>query len=435
MKNISDDALNGYSASERALKKTSAYITIGWDFDNTWDIKENEGYPFLKDFGQFEYNEIRVSSTFDYTKPESLSPRVTPSQDEDAGVNITGNTFKNGSILISFGLGTRTQSFSARLWTDVNRAYCLRSYQNGTITIASTNNNLIKKITFTGEDVSSLTPDVGYYSNSVWVGESPSVTFTIGATCNKINTIVVEYIYDGLYLSDSEPTILEGTFDEGRIGYTRNSLNGFDSFCLPFDINLSNVGGIDKVYIPLEQMLYNTETGWLMMFLKEKEMNSTIPAGTPFLAKTNGSDVIMNNCNTVNYSKVVDANPELTKLSVYNYDGKDGVVFENSAIEVSWGGTYVATDAVPGMYSFTENATFSQCVGTLNPFRAYIIEKTTSDAAKIKGITINHEETSDIQNISSDKMYQNDVYNLQGQKVLSVKRGNIYIVNGKKVLK
>lgn len=43
-----DNESNGTSYGEKTLKRSTTYIGIGWDFNNTWTIVEGESYPYLK---------------------------------------------------------------------------------------------------------------------------------------------------------------------------------------------------------------------------------------------------------------------------------------------------------------------------------------------------------------------------------------------------
>lgn len=43
-----DNESNGTSYGEKTLKRSTTYIGIGWDFNNTWTIAEGESYPYLK---------------------------------------------------------------------------------------------------------------------------------------------------------------------------------------------------------------------------------------------------------------------------------------------------------------------------------------------------------------------------------------------------
>lgn len=436
-----DGDKNGYATSSAALKRQATYELIGWNFTDTWGIEEGIGYPYLRwhqPDGTITNTAKNEQAAFNFTLPAELTPAVTPSDEEDSGVNITTNTFTNNDITVSFGLGTRTQSFAARLWTNDDLSTGLRVYKDGTMTIATSSDNLITRIALTGDDTSNLTANVGTISGGVWTGEASSVTFTIGASYNKINTIDVTYKHDILALTDVAPAIMKGTYEPGKVKYSRVSGGDYASFCLPFDIDLSEATGIETVYMPMEQIIYNTETEWLMMFLDEQDMTSTVKAGTPFLAKTSDSEVTFSNSKRVSFSQPLSENPVAKTLKVFNFDGHSGVLYKNNTLGVTWGGTYVPTEATEGMNSFNINGSFGQHTGTLNAYRAYVMQTSTA-ASRVRGIQLNlagdEGEVTSVFQLLNEPATTEGIYDMTGRRVLNTQQGGLYIINGKKVVK
>lgn len=439
LQDISDSANNGYAIVGSALQRANTYTSVSWDFTNTWDIDEGEGYPYLRwrqpSGGSVSKEE---KAAFDFTKPAQLSPVVNASDEEDTGVNVTTKTFRSNDVTVSFGLGSRTQSFSARVWTNDDMSNSLRVYKDGTMTISTSVNNVITRITFTGDDTSSMSADCGSISGGTWTGEAQSVTFTIGASYNKINTIDVAYKHDILALTDVAPAILAGSYEPGKVKYGRVTTGNYASFCLPFDVDLSAAEGIEKVYMPMEQILYNTQTQYLMMFLKEQDMTSTVKAGTPFLAKVADTEVCFSNVKRVSYSEPLTSNPTAKALTVFDFDGKSGVLYQNNTLNVTWGGTYVATAATTGLNSFNINGSFGQHSGTLSPYRAYVMQTTKSGAnSNVRGIQLNlgddEGEVTSIFQLLNAPAATESIYDMQGRRVLSPQQGGLYIINGKKV--
>lgn len=436
LRDIVDSPTNGYGVADYALRRALSYTIIGWDFTDVWAIDESEGYPYLR-FHQPSGSESEEKAVFDFTKPAQLSPSVTPAGEEDAGVNVTTKTFRSGDISVAFGLGSRTQTFSARVWTNDDMSNSLRVYKDGTMTISTSANNVITRISFSGEDTSSMTASEGTISGGTWTGEAQSVTFTIGASYNKINTIDVAYKHDILALTDVAPAILSGTYEPGKVKYGRVTTGNYASFCLPFDVDLSAAEGIEKVYMPMEQILYNTQTQYLMMFLKEQDMTSTVKAGTPFLAKVADSEVCFSNVKRVSYSEPLTSNPTAKALTVFDFDGKSGVLYQNNTLNVTWGGTYVATTATTGLNSFNINGSFGQHSGTLSPYRAYVMQTAKSGAnSNVRGIQLNlgddEGEVTSIFQLLNAPAATESIYDMQGRRVLNPQQGGLYIINGKK---
>lgn len=250
-----------------------------------------------------------------------------------------------------------------------------------------------------------------------------------------------------LALTDASPAILTGTFEPGKVTYQRVASGDYASFCLPFDIDLSEVTGIETVYMPMEQIIYNTETEWLMMFLKEQDMTSTIKAGTPFLAKTSDSEITFSNSKRVSFPQPLSENPAAKALMVFNFDGHSGVLYENHQMNVSWGGTLVPTEATEGLNSFNINGSFGQHTGILNAYRAYVMQ-TSNGASRVRGIQLNlgndEGEVTSVFQLLNEPAATEGIYDMQGRRVypehlskgvFNAQQGGLYIINGKKVVK
>lgn len=245
-------------------------------------------------------------------------------------------------------------------------------------------------------------------------------------------------VAESMILTDAASTILAGSYEPGKVKYQRVASGNYASFCLPFDVDLSAAEGIEKVYMPMEQILYNTQTQYLMMFLKEQDMTSTVKAGTPFLAKVADSEVCFSNVKRVSYSEPLTSNPTAKALTVFDFDGKSGVLYQNNTLDVSWGGTYVATAATTGLNSFNINGSFGQHSGTLSPYRAYVMQTAKSGAnSNVRGIQLNlgddEGEVTSIFQLLNAPAATESIYDMQGRRVINPQQGGLYIINGKKV--
>lgn len=245
-------------------------------------------------------------------------------------------------------------------------------------------------------------------------------------------------VEESMILTDVAPVILAGSYEPGKVKYQRVASGDYASFCLPFDVDLSAAEGIEMVYMPMEQILYNTETQYLMMFLQEQDMTSTVKAGTPFLAKIADADVSFSNAKRVAYGEPLSVNPAAKALTVFDFDGKSGVLYENNSLNVLWGGTYVATEATTGLNSFNINGSFGQHTGTLSPYRAYVMQTVKSGAASnVRGIQLNlgddEGEVTSVFQLLNNPAATESIYDMQGRRVFSAQQGGLYIINGKKV--
>ena len=100
-------------------------------------------------------------------------------------------------------------------------------------------------------------------------------------------------------------------------------------------------------------------------------------------------------------------------------------------------GTLNATHPKNGSYYLTSGNTIKPLAqgGTINAFRAFF-EPSTPTAAKARAISIDG-ETTDINDIiiNDQKLGEQVIYNLNGQRLNNSERGGLYIINGKKVIK
>ena len=74
-------------------------------------------------------------------------------------------------------------------------------------------------------------------------------------------------------------------------------------------------------------------------------------------------------------------------------------------------------------------------MASTNAFRAFF-EPSTPTAAKARAISIDG-ETTDINDIiiNDQKLREQVIYNLNGQRLNNSERGGLYIINGKKVVR
>ena len=100
-------------------------------------------------------------------------------------------------------------------------------------------------------------------------------------------------------------------------------------------------------------------------------------------------------------------------------------------------GTLSATQPKDGSYYLTSGNTIKPLAqaGTITAFRAFF-EPSTPNAAKAKAISID-DETTDINDIiiNDQKLGEQVIYNLNGQRLNNSERGGLYIINGKKVVR
>lgn len=99
-------------------------------------------------------------------------------------------------------------------------------------------------------------------------------------------------------------------------------------------------------------------------------------------------------------------------------------------------GVYTTTPTQDGDY-FVKNGEFQKCntTNTVKPFRSYLKYKGTSPVRSLNFVVDDETITTEIDGLEIDTPVKVEgVYNLNGQKVENLKKGGLYIINGKKVI-
>ena len=257
--------------------------------------------------------------------------------------------------------------------------------------------------------------------------------WTVEATADEDNELA---------LTDAA-NYVAGTYVAGNVTYTRSTTSGnYGSFCLPFDFNVSEASGLEKVYVPVNVALLNNQTNLLRLFLAPK--TGTIPAGTPFLAKNNGATTIANSAEVTLASTM--SNPASAVIRVFDTNDVNGLLTEDEDVTLTWNGTYVTTPRVDGMKSFNTDGSFGDHgYSTLSPFRAYLVKTGVSSQQTIELNWLSEGEATAIEALKSKAASNSvNIYSIDGRQlkrnVSSEKATDglapgVYVVNGKTILK
>lgn len=99
-------------------------------------------------------------------------------------------------------------------------------------------------------------------------------------------------------------------------------------------------------------------------------------------------------------------------------------------------GVYTTTTTQDGDY-FVKNGEFQKCntTNTVKPFRSYLKYKGTSPVRSLNFVVDDETITTEIDGLEIDTPVKVEgAYNLNGQKMENLKKGGLYIINGKKVI-
>lgn len=150
-----------------------------------------------------------------------------------------------------------------------------------------------------------------------------------------------------------------------------------------------------------------------VFFKKQDDTYKWIEAGTPYLIW------LENPVSGLKFTKDIVTNTSYT--SGQNFD---------------FVGVYTTTQTQDGDY-FVKNGEFQKCntTNTVKPFRAYLKFKGATPVRSLNFVVDDETVTTEIDGLEIDTPVKVEgAYNLSGQKVENLKKGGLYIINGKKVI-
>lgn len=357
---------------------------------------------------------------FDFTSDwEGITATAVANNQNDGEQVVAGKELKvEGVVMTATNKTTEyngtTKTYYTGLYTS-NNSQTLRVY--GSVTFTAPEGYNLSEVTFTGTSTDKFTTADKAYKNSTWTGNAHAVTFTASSSVQvktaTIKLVAVEPVQptsvkinlkahdsDGYHyatFSSDKNVVLKGedvyvygvSVSNGKV--SMNELN-----TASYNVTDATVGSMKGYYVP-------ANTGVLI-----KGFNATSTYYFPAEAQT----VTL----PANYLKPAPANGgvfEATdvykyyKLAYDNYDKQEGLGFY-------WGAP--------------EGGAFYVKAGT-----AYLAVS-KANTAGAKGFTLNGEATG-IEGVNANVENVKAIYNLNGQRVASMAKPGLYIVNGKKVVR
>ena len=256
-------------------------------------------------------------------------------------------------------------------------------------------------VTLNGSTTFTMTateaPTTGLYKAKVVVYYSDgTVAFTTGTT--NVGTLVLN--------ETDEFTAEAGSY--GAVTLNRSFVAGWNTVCLPFDFALSKLGEGAKA---LEFTAYDADSKELTF----SPITIKLTAGKPYV-------VYVENAITEPFA--------LTDVTI-------GTTAGNASFNgVSFVGTYapMAAGTLENKYGLTAAGKIAKASdkAKMKGFRAYF----NGVPAGARVVFVGDDDTTSISEelrVNSEE-FATAVYNLQGQKVENLKKGQLYIVNGKKTV-
>ena len=257
-----------------------------------------------------------------------------------------------------------------------------------------------------------------------------------------------KFYVEKLALTDASTAInTQAKFTVKNLQYSRQlneGQKGYVTLCLPFDINVADVTGVEKCY-PVGDMMIHMPSAdaSVLKFVLMLDEQSVIKAGTPMIVKLaaeNAAQKLVATAQNVEYSANFFANPTAKSLTLRDWDGKSGfMTICHELTNASIGGVYTTTPMAEGSYSFRADGKFGIHTGDLSPYRIYLnVQPSQSASSRTMLFSIglpDDSSTTGIRIISLGDGKQTGssvIYTLEGQRVMGIPRKGIYIKNGKK---
>ena len=256
-----------------------------------------------------------------------------------------------------------------------------------------------------------------------------------------------KFYVENLNLTDATTINTKAEFTVKNLQYSRQlneGQKGYVTLCLPFDINVADVTGVEKCY-PVGDMMIHMPSAdaSVLKFVLMLDEQSVIKAGTPMIVKLGAEGTaqkLVATAQNVEYNANFFANPPAKSLTLRDWDGKSGfMTICHELTNASIGGVYTTTPMAEGSYSFRADGKFGIHTGDLSPYRIYLnVQPSQSASSRTMLFSIglpDDSSTTGIRIISLGDGKQTGssaIYTLEGQRVMGTPRKGIYIKNGKK---
>ena len=263
-----------------------------------------------------------------------------------------------------------------------------------------------------------------------------------------------KFYVEDLTLTDASAVInTQAQFTVKNLQYSRQlneGQKGYVTLCLPFDINVADVTGVEKCYPVGDMMIHMpTNDASVLKFVLMLDEQSVIKAGTPMIVKLaaeNAAQKLVATAQNVEYNASFFAAPTAKTLTLRDWDGKSGMMpICHDLASATIGGVYTATTLEPGSYSLREDGTFGIYENVLSPYRVYLnIQTSQSAPSRAMMFSIGMPDDSSTTGIriinmadgmqTGSSVKSSAIYTLEGQRVKGTPRKGIYIKNGKKFI-
>ena len=354
---------------------------------------------------------------FDFTSDWEGITATAPSNNQKNGEQVVaGKDLKVDGVVMTATNGvSNNTTFYTGLYIKSNAQH-LRVYKDGSVTFTAPEGYNLSEVTFVRTSTENFNTADEAYKNSTWTGNAHAVTFTALGTVQvktaTINLVAVEPVKptfgtldfkahdgDGFYYatfsSDKDVVFNQKSVDVFAFSVSNEKVDMNPLADASYNVTDATVGSIEKgYYVPANTGVlivgYDATTTY---YFPAEAQTVTLPANQLKPAPANGGVFEA----TTGY--------KYYKLAYDDFDNKTGLGFY-------WGAP--------------EGGKFFVKAGT-----AYLA--VPAGEATAKGFTLNGEATG-IEGVNANVENAKAIYNLNGQRVASMAKPGLYIVNGKKMV-
>lgn len=384
-----------------------------------------------------------VFATFDFSDPNFREYIGTSTSDPLANIYNETYTVDGATVQITSG------SAASKIYTDNNRGQCLVTYKEyTTLTFRAPEGKAITKIEFVAagnSNINNFVPSSGAITGMIWEGNAEGVRFLQGGTSYLAKAIVT------MIDKDNEETVALAAIDYAECA----NIAAFNALA---------AGSYAKVTLTDAEVTGISadgfSTAWIQdatggCWIQYSSLNGRLTEKT----KVNGTVYVAKRENAGNpHMKEAEATLEsvLEATPIDNYTIVEGTIEQvnvaanlNKVVKID-GATLEETSATAGKLTQGEvsidvnngNATANQLLCKItdwakdtkleNIAMVAILVAKSATANQLLPISI-ETSTVGITNVSSQKVADVEIYNLQGVRMSQLQKG-INIVNGKKVV-
>ena len=250
------------------------------------------------------------------------------------------------------------------------------------------------------------------------------------------------YLDQELTFNDKVSYMSYFDFTANKLTYSRTfkATGVWQAWFVPFDVKVSDMKKAGMEVAEIAGVLMDEKEPYIA-FAKMTNTDAIVKANTPYVVKATESSVSMTLTGPdIRIRKSTDAELETQRLTV-----------QSSYNTFTFGGNYHPTNGYENKWYALNTSGVFQKMGkdaNLAPQRFWMTIATRTDtpyyteefatAKAFIGMTVlGDDETTGITSYENDNENENDngvIYNLNGQRVTSIQKGQVYIMNGKKYL-